>query len=694
MTTPVRRKESAKLMRKGVLGVALAWALSGGMVSPAGAQQTDTLRTDTMVFRIPELVVQARRPVTTVGGASAIEVTVGSLSLPAAPTVEEILRELPGVHVRTNSRGEAEISVRGSESRQVAVLVDGVPITLGWDARTDVSVLPAAAPHEVNLIRGLASILHGPNVLGGVVEMSVARGTTFPAQASADASASYDGVGGYGTAASATVPYESSGGRWLLRAGTGFRDSPGTPLADGIVEPVPTESGLRLNTDTRSVDGFLALRYARDAGGWLTFSASTFKAERGIAAELRVEAPRLWRYPLIDRTIAVASLGTGDRATPFGRGDVEASVGLDVGRTEIESYATRAYDGIDGTEDGDSHTTTIRILSDHTLGRSGDLRGAFTWAAIRQDMSVDGVPAEYEQRLSSLGLESVWRLHEGLEGPLQALRLSFGAALDHGDTPKSGGLPSLGSLEDWGARMGITALLGEGQTLLHAGVSRRGRFPALRETYAEALNRFEPNPGLHAERLVAFEGGVTTKVGSGEVQVVGFRQRMSGAIRRITLPNRMRMRVNSDELNSTGLEILFSQVAGSVQYGGDFTLQSVELADPANPVSRRPENLPESSGSAYLRFPLAAGFGASGEVRYTGSQFCQHPDTGADVELDGGTLLKADLARTWSLPATGAGPFSQLETRVSADNIANQAVYDQCGLPRPGRLLRFQVRIF
>ena len=45
----------------------------------------------------------------------------------------------------------------------------GVPITLGWDARTDVSVLPAAAPHEVNLVRGLSSILHGPNVLGGVV---------------------------------------------------------------------------------------------------------------------------------------------------------------------------------------------------------------------------------------------------------------------------------------------------------------------------------------------------------------------------------------------------------------------------------------------------------------------------------------------------------------------------------------------
>jgi iron complex outermembrane receptor protein len=130
---------------------------------PGAAQQRDTTRTDTMVFRIGEIRVQARRPVTTVGGASAVEVAVDSLGLASAPTVEEVLREIPSVHVRTNSRGEAEISVRGSESRQVAILLDGVPLTLGWDARTDVSVLPAGAVHELNVVRGLST---GPTCWG------------------------------------------------------------------------------------------------------------------------------------------------------------------------------------------------------------------------------------------------------------------------------------------------------------------------------------------------------------------------------------------------------------------------------------------------------------------------------------------------------------------------------------------------
>ena len=666
----------------------------GGLGSPLPAQQRDTLRTDTMVFRIPEIRVHARRPVTTIGGASAVEVTLDSLSLPAAPTVEEVLRELPSVHVRTNSRGEAEISVRGSESRQVAVLVDGVPITLGWDARTDVSVLPAAAPHEINLVRGLSSILHGPNVLGGVVEMSVARGATFPSSSSAQLTAGYDGTGGYGATASGALPFETTRGRWLMRAGAGLRDSPGAPLASGVDEPVPTTDGLRLNTDTKSVDGFLALRYARDAGGWVTLSASTFSAERGIAAELGVEAPRLWRYPNIRRSIAVASVGTGDRATPFGRGDLEASVGLDFGRTEIVSYATRAYDQIAGTEDGDARTTTVRLLGDHTLGSHGDLRAAFTWADIRQDMEVDDVPAAYQQRLASLGAETIWRLLERDKGPLRALRLSFGGVLDRGETPLSGGLPSLGSVEDWGGRVGLTALVGGDETLLHAGLSRRGRFPALREAYSEALNRFEPNPDLRPERLVALEGGVTTKLGEGELQLVAFRHRLDGAIRRVTLPNKKRKRVNSEELNGTGFEVLFSQATGPLEYGGDLTLQNVELVDPASALSKKPENLPEASGSAYLRFPLPGGVSARAEGRFTGSQFCQHPDTGADVELDGGVWLNADVGRTWSVGRRQGGVLSRLETRVAVNNLADEALYDQCGLPRPGRLLRLEVRLF
>ncbi|MEX0906822.1 MAG: TonB-dependent receptor, partial [Gemmatimonadota bacterium] len=640
-----------------LIGSATLAALPAG----AAAQQRDTTRTDTTVYRIEGLPVQIVRPVSTTGGASAIEIDAESLNVPASPTTEEVFRQLPMLYVRTNSRGESEVTVRGSESRQVAVLVDGVPLTLGWDARTDVSVLPAGAVTDIRFVRGLSSMLHGPNVLGGVVEMST-TGRRHPRTRSLSVSGTVDSEGGYATSVQGEQPFSTPGGSGLTRFGVGWRDLPGFALPGGVSEPVPTD-GLRLNTDATSLSGFFSARYRGDDSRWGTVSASAFQAERGIAAELGAAEPRLWRYPNVQRAIVALSGGTGYHATPWGRGDLEASAGVDIGRTEIESYSSRDYDDVVGTENGDDRTLTLRLLGDHTLGSRGDLAGAFTFASIGHEATVDGDAADYRQRLLSLAAETGWELLSSPRGRLDAVRLSVGGAWDRGWTPLIGGLPALGTIDDWGGRLGVSAIFNGGSSMVHAGASRRGRFPALREMYSEALNRFVPNPDLEPEQLVALEGGVTTRVGTGEMQVVAFHHDISGAIRRITLDDGRRMRVNADELVSTGLELLFSQSVGPVSFGGDLTLQRVALKDPTTSNSSHAENMPERIGRGWIAVPVVAGITGTAEAEYTGSQFCQDTDSGADVQLGSGTWLNAALTRIWSAGSR------RIETSVSADNV-------------------------
>ena len=107
------------------------------------AQQVDTVRTDsTRTFEVEGVMVRVARPILTAGGASAVSVRLDSLSSLPAPTMEEVLRAMPLIQIRTNSRGEAQPSLRGSEDRQVSILMDGVPLTLGWDHRTDLSIIP------------------------------------------------------------------------------------------------------------------------------------------------------------------------------------------------------------------------------------------------------------------------------------------------------------------------------------------------------------------------------------------------------------------------------------------------------------------------------------------------------------------------------------------------------------------------
>jgi iron complex outermembrane receptor protein len=665
-----------------------------GAVPPASGQDTETKETGP-VYHMTPVVIRAPRPVASVGGASAIEVRPDSLALPAAATTEEVLRALPLLHVRTNSRGEAEISARGSESRQVAVLVDGVPITLAWDARADVSVIPATALNDLVFVRGLSSMLYGPNVLGGIVEARVGRALPQPEARSTRLTMGADHVGSFGTTVTSDLPFANRAGAWLVRGGVGFRDTPGDPLARDVTEREGGD-GLRLNTDAEHLDGFLALRYRAQGGTWLSFSGSSFRAERGIAAELGApdEDARFWRYPHVSRTLAVVSGGTGDRGSPFGgRGDLEASVGFDAGRTEIDAFSSPAYDQLDSFEDGKDRTLTLRLLADQTLGARADLRGAFTGVEVRHDEIVPDGEFRYRQRLWSGGLENVWRLLES-SGAVQSLGVSVGAAYDVAETREAGGKEPLDTTSQWGGRVGVSLLTGGGRTALHAGVSRRGRFPALRELYSGALNRFAPNPDLEPEKLVAVEGGVTTRIGNGELQAVAFHNRLSDAVVRITLPDRRFQRVNRNELRSAGVEVLGSYRLGVVDVSGHVTLQDVKLTDTEADETHRPENLPETSGALEARAPVAGGVFAGAGLAYTGRQFAIDLATGDDTELDAAAVAGAYVGRVWSVPVSlGGSTFSKAETRVAVDNLTDRAHYDQFGLPEPGRRFRFELRL-
>jgi iron complex outermembrane receptor protein len=662
---------------------------SSGLGSISGAAQVrDTTRTDSTVVTLPGLVVRASTPVTTVGGASAIRARLDSMPVPVASTLDRIFRAMPALHVRRNARGESEVSVRGSDSRQVAVLVDGIPLNLAWDGRADVSVIPATAPQDINFVRGLSSMLHGPNVLGGVVELNVGQSLLQPASPSASVAADVDHIGGTGTNLGISLPAETDGGRWLVRLGGSHRDSPGDPLARGVVEPVATANRLRLNTDVTSLDGFASIRYARWSGAWFSFSGSTFSADRGIAAELGTEDARFWRYPHMSRTLIVASGGTGERGTPLGYGDLEASIGVDVGRTEIDSYTSRAYAEQDEFEDGSDRTLTLRMLGDHTLGERGEFRASFTLSDITHDEFLPAGDARYRQRLMSIGSETAWRLFEN------RLRLSIGGAYDVGQTPESGGRDPLGTIAEWGGRIGATIRVADGTTVLHGGASRRGRFPALRELYSGSLNRFAPNPDLTPESLVAIEIGVTTRIGPAEVQAVGFRHQLNDAVVRTTLPDGRFFRVNRDRLESLGMELLGSGNLGPVYLSGDVTLQSVDITDTQADEVNRPENLPEVYGGVRAAVPLPWDIRSMTEVRYTGKQYCIEPGTGEDAELQGRAVINGSVARTWHLHSSGTGWFGRLETRVAVDNAGDIALFDQCGLPQPGRLFRFEVRVF
>jgi len=675
------------------LPLAALAALSGSVPAAMAQEQQDTLPPDT-VYIIEEIAVKVARPVATAGGASALTVPLDSIRATPAPTLADILRRMPLIMVRENSRGEAQPQLRGMESRRIAVLVDGVPLTLGWDNRTDLSVIPLTAARELTVVRGLSSVLYGPNALGGVVLIGLGEGPGIPVEPQPfQLAAGVDQLGNSAIALGLTTVTRAGGGDLLLRAGGGYRNRSAWPRPPKIPPPFSGAGDDRVNSDFEQLNGYVVARYQDDDGPWASISSFGYSSEKGVPPELNVAEPRLWRYPKAARWVTALSAGSGWRSTPWGEGDLEASFGIDLAETDINTYASMAYDSITGGKLGDDRTLSLRLLGDHTLA-AGILRSALTLVEARhvEDLS-DADPATYRQSFFSLGMEVEEPLGNGGTAWSRA-RVSVGASIDYSETPEAGGAPPREPIWAWGLRAGGTYALGDAGLLLSGGVSRRVRFPALRELYSGALGRFAVNPTLNPEVLAVAELGLTAHRGAAEAQVVGFYQRLSDAIVRISLGDGRLQRQNREVIRSLGVELLASYTWRSgVSLAGDVTLKDVDQEDRTAPAGQRnPEYQPWIAGGAVLSAPLALGIWGAGRLRHIGSRWCVAPDLERGVELSNDTWL--DLEFGWGTNLGQAYSGSRLELLLAARNVTDAVSFDQCGIPQPGRLVQFQVRIF
>jgi iron complex outermembrane recepter protein len=648
-----------------------------GLLAPSClfAQAPDSTHSPAPVFALRPIIVQATTAFATAGGASALAVRPDSMQLPPAPTLEHVLRELPFIQVRTNARGEGHFALRGSgfDAREVAVLIDGVPVSLGFDHRADLSMLPASGAYAVTMVRGIPSLLYGPNVLGGVVDVAIAHA---PAVMRGTLSAGYDDNGTRALHGTGSVARDVAGGSFALRAGGGYRNTDGFPLPRDVREPAPYEDDqVRLNSDRIQSDGFITAPYASHRGAWASLTGLGSQGERGAPAELNVTNPRFWRYPGVRRTLGIVSLGSGQRASPLGgSASAQVSAGYDRGRVELNSYTNRTYSTILDREDDADRNVTGRVLLKQSITQRGDVSTAFTFADVeRKETLTPGSSNAYRQRLWSGALETSWRIARA--------RLSGGIAYDAADTPASSDKPAVGRMDTWGARVGVVSAVRQ-NLLVHAGAARRARFPALRELYGGALRMFEPNPALRHEVLVASEAGATLVLKDLHVQSVFFHHRIEDQIVRSTTPTRKVQRINRDQTRSTGVELLATTRMLGATFTADVTAQSVASTNPVNDTDFRPEYQPKWAGGARLIAPLPFGVRVQTSARMTGAQYCQD-NAGVYTRLDRGTRFDARLSRAWR----------GLEVAIAGDNIGDAAIYDQCGLPQVGRVLRLQVGV-
>ncbi|AZO95931.1 TonB-dependent receptor [Halocella sp. SP3-1] len=93
----------------------------------------------------------------------------------------ELLKGIPGINFEYRSlNGSKQVSIRGANTNQVLVLIDGQPSNWAKNNIGNLAKIPAEQIERIEIVKSPASALYGANALGGVINIITKSGSHEP----------------------------------------------------------------------------------------------------------------------------------------------------------------------------------------------------------------------------------------------------------------------------------------------------------------------------------------------------------------------------------------------------------------------------------------------------------------------------------------------------------------------------------
>ena len=99
------------------------------------------------------------------------EVTAEQIQQANAKTLDEAIHLMNGLYVRNGGDGVPRIDVRGFRTRNVILLLDGVPLNATFDGQFDPRAIPVENIASIKVTRGGSSVLYGPGGNAAVIDI-------------------------------------------------------------------------------------------------------------------------------------------------------------------------------------------------------------------------------------------------------------------------------------------------------------------------------------------------------------------------------------------------------------------------------------------------------------------------------------------------------------------------------------------
>jgi iron complex outermembrane receptor protein len=499
--------------------------------------------------------------------------------------VGEAVNLLTGVTVSfSGPRNERTISIRGFDSRQTPLFIDGIPVYVPYDGNVDISRFTTADLAAIQVAKGFSSVSYGPNTMGGAINL-ISRKPRAVLEGDID-------IGfASGNERQASVNVGSNQGMWYFQAGASQRESNYFHLSSDFV-PTAREDGGRRENAYRE-DRKFSLKLGLTPNSTDEYALSYYKqdGEKGQPPSTDPTVNRFWQWPYWDKEslyfVSRTALGSHEM--------LKLRVYQDKFDNELNMFTNASFTTLTNPLSGVSiyhdktHGGSLELSS--TRLRNNEIKFVTHYKVDEHEGSnaVGTVDESFRDTLVSFAVEDNYWL-------LPNLMLALGVArhsLNADEIYKSGA--TLTRPDKMSATNGQAGLYYDfrDNVRFYATVAEKTRLPTLKDRFSLRFSTYIENPDLQPEESLNYEIGYQGQPWTGaKAEAALFYSEIDDKIQTVYQPgtaacsgaNRCQMQ-NVGEVRSRGIELgLQSPMTSWLDLGGNFTW--IDMKNVSNPTIR------------------------------------------------------------------------------------------------------------
>lgn len=497
--------------------------------------------------------------------------------------IGDALNLITGITLSNGTRNEKTLNLRGFDSRQVPLFIDGIPVYVPYDGNIDLNRFTTADLAAIQVDKGFSSVAYGANTLGGAINL-ISRKPSKKLEGDVNL--------GFGSDQERKLSANigTNQGAWYLQAGLSALESDGFSLSSDFVATTTEDGGQRNNAYRQ--DQKLSLKVGLTPNASDEYSLSYYKqdGEKGQPPSTVPASARYWQWPYWNKESLYFVSNTAIGQHEF----VKVRIYHDSFDNEVDSFTNGTYTTLKTSGSG-SVGTGRSIYNDQTSGGSLELESLrFDAHSLRfvthyktdehEEIDATGFKnTQFKDELFSIALEDNIQL-------ASAFTLSLGAA-QHRLKPQEVfsvgnpySVPSTQTANDVQSALFYDV---SNSARFYASIAKKTRLPTLKDRYSQRLGTFIENPSLGAEEAVNYEIGYQGSPWAGsKAEAAIFYSDISNKIQEVKNVSGTKSQMqNMGEVQSSGIELgLNDAMAEWLDVGANYSY--IKLKNRSAPATR------------------------------------------------------------------------------------------------------------